>query len=101
MNMETTVARQTSIDPQRVRPMTAKQPMQPANIDEVGRFIRMNEVVKLLGLTRPTVYRMIARGDFPERTQLSSRCVGWWQSEVMEWINVRRQAAAQKAPHSP
>jgi prophage regulatory protein len=58
------------------------------------RFIRLPEVLRLTGLSRSTVYRMEARGDFPKRRQLGIGSVGWNFGEVLAWLESRNCASA-------
>ncbi|MCP8891288.1 helix-turn-helix transcriptional regulator [Sphingomonas faeni] len=55
-----------------------------------GRFLRINDVIATVGLSRATIYRLIDAGDFPTSTALTKRCVGWWEGEVCDWVNARR-----------
>jgi len=57
---------------------------------ESGRFLRINDVIATVGLSRATIYRLIDTGDFPTSTVLSKRCVGWWEAEVANWVTARR-----------
>ncbi len=50
------------------------------------RIIRLKEVMDLTGLSRSTVYKYIAEGQFPLPVSLGDRCVGWLESEVHDWI---------------
>lgn len=49
------------------------------------RFLRIDEVLRRTGLTRATLYRMIAAGTFPRQVKISQRCCGWRESEVAAW----------------
>jgi len=51
-------------------------------------FIRPNEIPKLYGISRSTVYRLIDKQEFPKRTKLSARCVGWPKSTLDEYFNL-------------
>jgi prophage regulatory protein len=55
-----------------------------------GRFLRINDVIATVGLSRATIYRLIDAGDFPASTSLTIRCVGWWDREVSDWLIARR-----------
>lgn len=49
-------------------------------------IIRLKEVMDLTGLSRSTIYKYIAEGQFPIPVALGDRCVGWVESEVHDWI---------------
>ncbi len=63
------------------------------------RLIRMKEVMHLTGLSRPSVYRLMKDGTFPNSIDLGERSVAWVDDEVHEWIdqkihNARNNTAA-------
>jgi prophage regulatory protein len=52
-------------------------------IDHPLRVIRLNDVVKLTGLSKSAIYASIT---FPSPVRLSRRAVGWRLSDVTEWL---------------
>lgn len=50
---------------------------------------RRPDVETLVGLSRSTIYAMIAEGTFPKPVKLGKRAVGWRQSDVMAWLESR------------
>jgi len=52
-------------------------------------ILRLRDVLHMVGLSRPTVYRMVRAGTFPAQVQLSTAAVGWLRSEVEQWITQR------------
>ena len=46
------------------------------------RILNSNEVVKKIGWSKVTVWRMERAGLFPKRINLSDRRVGWAESEI-------------------
>lgn len=59
------------------------------NTGNVTRFIRLPEVLSMIGLSRTRVYELIEEGHFPPQVKLSSRAVAWPQDQIMEWMNQR------------
>ncbi len=59
-----------------------------------SRIIRLEEVKKLVGLSRSTLYARIAEGNFPKQVSLGGRLVGWHESDVLAWIESRTQKEA-------
>ena len=57
------------------------------------RIIRKKEVIQLTGLSQASLYRLIASGDFPKQIQITSKTVGWIESEVLAWIENTIQKA--------
>ncbi|MGR5361106.1 helix-turn-helix transcriptional regulator [Vibrio mediterranei] len=49
-------------------------------------IIRLPEVMRLTGLSRPTIYRRITEGTFPSRVSLGERAIGFKLHEIVEWI---------------
>lgn len=56
---------------------------------EPVEFITIKDVVKMTSLSKPVVYRMISRDEFPRQVSLSPRRVGWVRSEVEAWKRSR------------
>lgn len=50
------------------------------------RLLRLEEVKKVTGLSRSTLYAYIKTGDFPPPLQVGSRAVGWLENEITAWI---------------
>jgi prophage regulatory protein len=57
------------------------------------RFIRRHELIRLTGLSRPTLDRLERAGSFPLRRRLSAGAVGWVDVEVEEWLKSRASRA--------
>ncbi|WP_367872970.1 helix-turn-helix transcriptional regulator [Luteolibacter sp. Populi] len=60
---------------------------QEANAKE--KILRLPEVKARTGLSRSTIYALIAKNDFPRHVPLGMRCVGWLESEIDSWIATR------------
>jgi len=55
------------------------------------RYIRIKELVEILGICRSTIYRLVNLNMFPKQIKLSERTAVWRLSEVNEWINEREK----------
>ncbi|WP_242477992.1 helix-turn-helix transcriptional regulator [Rubrivivax gelatinosus] len=55
-------------------------------------FMRLQSVMRLTGLGRSTIYRMINRQTFPKPVQLSERSIGWRRGDVEQWSRDRPAA---------
>lgn len=66
------------------------QAKQSGHASGAGRFLRINDVIASTGLSRATIYRMIANAEFPRQHLLTKRSIGWWQSDVDSWLLSRR-----------
>ncbi len=61
------------------------------------RIIDRHELSRLVAYCLTHIYRLEARGLFPERIRLGANRVGWSFSEVMEWIEERKDARDKNA----
>ena len=55
-------------------------------IDSSDRIIRLKEVLLRTGLTRSTLYRKVASRTFPRQIMISTRCIGWRESDLNDWL---------------
>ncbi len=62
---------------------------------QVKRLIRREELLQLIPLSDSAIYRLEKSGDFPQRFNLTPRCVVWDLDEVENWIEQRRTALIQ------
>lgn len=53
------------------------------------RFLKLPEVLHLCGLSRSTLYELIARNAFPAQLSLGGKSVAWLQSEITAWMAER------------
>jgi len=50
------------------------------------RFLRLNAVLDRTGLSRATLYRKIQDGTFPPQVRIATRCAGWRETAINEWL---------------
>jgi prophage regulatory protein len=50
-----------------------------------GDLLRLPAVLRQTGLSRSTIYRLMATRHFPLPVKLAGRAVGWRRSEVDRW----------------
>ena len=48
-------------------------------------FVRMAAVVRMTGLGRSTIYRLIAEDRFPSPVRLAKRAVAWRSIDLEKW----------------
>lgn len=58
------------------------------------RVMRMAEVQEATGLNKRTLYRYISGGQFPRPFKVGMRASGWWEADVMAWLESRAQGRA-------
>lgn len=49
-------------------------------------FYRLPDVLRITGLSRPTLYRRIAACRFPRPVHLGGRARGWAHAALQDWI---------------
>jgi prophage regulatory protein len=54
------------------------------------RILRIDEVLRLTGLSSSTLWREIAAGRFPGPVPISKRSKGWLASDLRDWLAKRR-----------
>ncbi len=50
------------------------------------RILRLNTVLDRTGLSRATLYRKVQAGTFPRQIRIATRCTGWRESAVNDWM---------------
>lgn len=56
-------------------------------------FLRMPTVIRVTGLARSTIYRLIAEKRFPGPVRLGERAVAWRRADLARWSEERPPAA--------
>lgn len=73
--------------------LDSRRPVVPApgapTAAPVDRILRVGTVAQRVGLSRATLYRRIAKGQFPAQVDLGGISVGWRESDVAAWIASR------------
>lgn len=54
-----------------------------------NRFLRLPDVIRLTGLSKSTIYKMVKEGQFPRSVPIYGSSVAWPASEVSEWTQSR------------
>jgi prophage regulatory protein len=54
------------------------------------RILRRPEVEARTGLSRSTLYAMMAEGEFPKPLLLGKRAVGWPEAAISAWLETRK-----------
>lgn len=52
----------------------------------IQSILRLPDVIQRTGLSRSTIYKAIKTGSFPDRVSLGPRAMGWFASDIEEWI---------------
>ncbi|WP_371134362.1 helix-turn-helix transcriptional regulator [Nitrosomonas sp.] len=60
------------------------------------KIIRMNQLVKMLGVSRSSIHRFQAQGDFVPKIRIGTRSVGYSEAALEEWIKNREAKESEK-----
>ncbi len=72
--------------------MSANQSLTNAfNQQKKDRIVRMPTVARMTGLSRTTIWRYEKEGIFPARVALGGGSIGWYESDVDQWVLSRRR----------
>ncbi len=52
-------------------------------------ILRPSQVARMLGISKPTIWRLEKKGDFPPKIQLGSNMTGYLADDIEEWISKR------------
>jgi prophage regulatory protein len=66
-------------------------------VQNVNRILKQPEVSIITGLSRSSIYRLEALGQFPSRVKLSECASGWRSDEISAWIDSRPRATQKAA----
>ena len=58
------------------------------NVMKKPRIIRLKEVLAKTGLSISSLRRLQSKKQFPNKFQISPRCVGWLEEDVDDWIRL-------------
>ncbi len=61
----------------------------------MSNVLRFKPMSKKVGLSRPTIYRKMRRGEFPAAIDLGNGQLGWLEEEIDEWIASRPRRVPQ------
>ena len=61
-------------------------------LSEVDRIVGEAECGHITDASRTTRWRLMQRGEFPQKVRISPNRTGWKLSEVMNWLSQREAA---------
>lgn len=59
----------------------------------LDRYIRIKELAMMLGISKQTIYRLIALEKFPKQIKLTERTAVWRLSTIEQWVSDRESAS--------
>jgi prophage regulatory protein len=73
--------------------MRANQPLARLESDLLASpFLRMQGVMRMTGLGRSTIYRLVSKASFPAPVRLAQRAVAWRLIDLQRWSAARPPA---------
>ncbi|MFZ9115024.1 MAG: helix-turn-helix transcriptional regulator [bacterium] len=54
--------------------------------DIASRLMRLPQVKSMTGLSKSTIYSLMAEGSFPKQIKIGPRLVAWTDSDIQQWI---------------
>jgi prophage regulatory protein len=69
------------------------------NPTSLPTVMRIPEVLRVVGLSRASIYRQMESGEFPRQFKIGTSAVGWLRTEVNQWVSAR--AAARTSASMP
>jgi prophage regulatory protein len=77
------------VHPSSVRLVSGQLHHSPVASDVAVLLLRLGAVIRVTGLSRSTLYRLIADGQFPRPVRLGPRAVAWRRVDVEAWSEAR------------
>lgn len=62
----------------------------------IDPVLNLKQVQEAVGYSASQIYRLIAKGEFPDRLRLGPGRVGWRSSSISIWLDSRPFAAPSK-----
>ena len=63
------------------------------------KVLNKKQVVEKIGLSPSTIWRRIRAGDFPESLMLTPGKVGWYETDIDQWLESRPRGIAELPPN--
>lgn len=70
----------------KVQTMPHKQDTTAFSSNHEPAFYRLADVIRVTALSRSSIYRRIAAGEFPPQVSLGGRATGWRREALQAWI---------------
>ena len=57
---------------------------------EFPKLIRIKTVLEITTLSVATIYRLMAKGQFPKQIKLAERSSAWFAEEIYNWLEKKK-----------
>jgi prophage regulatory protein len=75
-----------------MHPVLPDKPSTAPSDSPLPTFLRLPSVMRMTGLGRSTIYRLVAEKSFPCPVRLGPRAVAWRRSDLDQWSSARPNA---------
>ena len=62
---------------------------------QANRLLRLKQVVLKVGLSRSQIYKLIAKGSFPEQIKIGPKISAWPEQTIDQWISRQIEGGVQ------
>ena len=62
---------------------------------EPTRLLRLKQVILKVGLSRSQIYKLIAKGSFPEQIKIGPKISAWSERKIDQWISRQIEGGVQ------
>lgn len=59
----------------------------------MNALLKLPDVVRLTGLSKACIYRNMNTGQFPRPVRISTRRVGWLETDLQSWLDEAKRTA--------
>lgn len=59
------------------------------------KLIRPNSLAEKLGVSIPTLYRLMKKPEFPDKIRISSQAIGFRESEISDWMESKKEPSTE------
>ncbi len=57
--------------------------------DLSGKWYKLEDVIKMTGLSRSSIYFRMRDNEFPQPIKIGKRAIRWTHNDIIKWINGR------------
>lgn len=64
-------------------------------MSQANRLLRLKQVVLKVGLSRSQIYKLIAKGSFPEQIKIGPKISAWSEQTIDQWVSRQIEGGVQ------
>lgn len=71
-------------------PKARPKPQQPIHAAQIAdALLRLRTVQAVVGLSKSTIYALVARDAFPQPIRRGTRCTRWRSADITAWLQAQ------------